>query len=423
MTKWTSTFLLLLFSQAAVAAEKVVVISSYPQEVISQFEAAFEKKYPQYRIELQWRQSRDAMSYLHQPHSPADVYWTPAQRNFAQLAREGAFRKLDIDLSGLPKRIGGFQISDPDGYYVAHETAGYGMAYHPAELARLKLPVPSDWKTLGDPAFDGHVMLPIPSRVGYAPILIDTMLQGYGWDAGWQVLSRIAANAALADAGATFITDDIGSGRYAVGMTMDFFAVSAIANGKPIRYTYPEKVGYSPAHVAIFKESANPEGARAFVRFVLSDAGQKLLFHPDIRKLPVRPAVYRAKPVDYFDPFAAAARATYDYDTASGLQRQELVSALFDALITRHHAELKAMHRALCKAEQKAPGDARLTAARRHANWLPLDATQVNDAALQQRFIQRNEQSAAIEKQWDADIAMHYAEATRIAQSIAGDLP
>jgi ABC-type glycerol-3-phosphate transport system substrate-binding protein len=249
------------------------------------------------------------------------------------------------------------------------------------------------------------------------------LLQGYGWETGWQMVSRIAANAALADAGATFITDDIGSGRYAVGMTMDFFAVSAIANGKPIRYTYPEKVGYSPAHVAIFKESANLEGARTFVRFVLSDDGQKLLFHPDIRKLPVRPAVYSAKPKDYFDPFAAAVRATYDYDTAAGLQRQELVSALFDALITRHHAEMKAMHHALRKAEQKAPGDVRLSEARRHAYWLPLDAAQVNDAVLQQLFIQRNGQTEAIEKQWDADIAMHYAEATRIALNIAGEKP
>ncbi len=413
----------LLLSQLAAATEKVVVVSSYPQEVISQFEAAFEKKYPQYRIELQWRQSRDAMSYLHQPHSPADVYWTPAQRNFALLAKEGAFRKLDIDLAGLPQKIGGFRISDADGYYVAHETAGYGMAYHPAELERLHLPLPADWKALTAPAFDGHVMLPIPSRVGYAPILIDTMLQGYGWEQGWQVLRGIAANAVLADAGATFITDDIGSGRYAVGMTMDFFAVSAIANGKPIRYTYPEKVGYSPAHVAIFKEAANLEGARAFVSFVLSDEGQKILFHPDIRKLPVRPAVYKNKPAGYFDPFASARRATYDYDTNAGLQRQDLVSALFDALITRHHAELKAMHQALRRAELNAPGDARLLEARRHADWLPLTLAQVNDTALQQLFIDRDSKTEGITKQWDADIAAHYAEATRIALNIAGEKP
>jgi phosphoglycerate transport regulatory protein PgtC len=423
ITKLTGALCLLLFLQLAAASEKVVVISSYPQEVISQFEAAFEKKYPQYRLEILWRRSRDTLTYLHMPHSPVDVYWTPAQRNFEMLAKEGALRKLDIDLTGLPKKIGGFQISDADDYYVATETAGYGMAYHPAELARLHLPPPKDWKALTSEAFDGHVVLPIPSQVGYAPVLIDTLLQSYGWQQGWQVLTQIAANARLADAGSTFISDDVGSGRVAVGMTIDFFAVSAIANGNPLRFTYPEKVGYSPAHVAIFKESSHLAGARAFASFVLSDEGQRLLFHPDIRKLPVRPAVYEHKPDGYFDPFAAAQRASYDYEVASGLQRQDVVSALFDALITRHHAELKTMHQALRRAEQKSPGDVRLKEARQHAYWLPLNAEQVDDAALQQAFMQLDDKIESIEKHWDSEISKHYAQATQIALSIEGEQP
>jgi ABC-type Fe3+ transport system substrate-binding protein len=297
------------------------------------------------------------------------------------------------------------------------------MAYHPAELQRLGLPVPTDWKSLTAPAFSGHVVMPIPSKVGDAPMLVDTLLQGYGWEQGWVVLEQVAANATLADAGATFISDDVGSGRIAVGMTMDFFAVSAIANGKPLRFTYPEKVGYSPAHVGIFHEASNLDGARAFASFVLSEQGQKLLFHPDIRKLPVRPAVYASKPKDYFDPFAAAQRASYDYDVSTGLMRQELVGALFDALITRHHAELKTMWSAIHQAELVVPNDPRLQEARTHASWLPLTATQVNDAALQQAFIKHDNQAATIEKQWDADIAKHYAQATQIAQAILGVKP
>ena len=407
----------------AAAPEKVVVLTSYPQGVISQYEAAFEQAYPQYRLEFLWRQARDTMNYLHQAHSPVDVYWTPAQRNFAVLAKEGAFRKLDIDLKGLPKKIGGFQISDPEGYYVAHETAGYGMAYHPSELKRLGLPLPTDWKSLTAPSFKDHVVMPIPSKVGYAPMLVDTLLQGYGWEQGWNILAQVAVNARLADAGATFISDDVGSGRIAVGMTMDFFAVAAIANGKPLRFTYPEKVGYSPAHVGIFREAANLDGARAFTSFVLSDQGQKILLHPDIRKLPVRPSVYASKPAGYFDPFASAKLATYDYDVSVGLVRQELDSALFDALITRQHAALKTMWAALHQAEQKFPNDARLQTALKHANWLPLTATQANDAALQQMFIQRDSRTEALEQQWDADITQHYAQATQLAQLILGVKP
>ncbi len=421
--KWIVSACLLLLSQLATATEKVVVLTSYPQEVVTQFEAAFEQAYPQYQLEILWRQSRDAMSYLHQPHSAVDVYWTPAQRNFAVLAKEGAFRKLDVDLSGLPRNIGGFQISDPDGYYVASETAGFGMAYHPGELQRLGLPIPTDWKTLTAPAYSGHVVLPMPSKVGYAPMLVDTLLQGYGWEQGWSVLEQVAANASLADVGATFISDDVGSGRIAVGATIDFFAISAIANGKPLRFAYPEKVGYSPAHVAIFHDAPHLDGARKFVGFVLSEQGQKLLFHPDIRKLPVRPAIYVNKPKGYFDPFAAAQRASYNYDMASGLARQEVVGALFDALITRHHATLKTMWATIHQAEQKAPDDPRLKEALRHANWLPLTAVQVNDTALQQLFIKRDSHTESIEQQWDVEVAKHYAQATQLAQKVIGVQP
>lgn len=425
MKLWRWVGFLTFFHAALVTAatEKVVVLTSYPQEVITQFESAFEQAYPQYRLEIQWRQSRDAITFLHQPHAPVDVYWSPAQRNFASLAKQGAFRQLDINLSGLPQRIGGFQIADPSGYYTAVEAAGYGIAYHPAELQRLGLPVPQDWKALTTPEFDSHVVLPIPSKVGYAPMLVDTLLQGYGWAQGWQILQQISANAKLADAGATFISDDVGSGRVAVGLTMDFFAASAIANGKPLLFTYPVKVGYSPAHVAIFSESTHLDAAKAFVTFVLSEQGQKLLFHPDIRKLPIRPSVYANKPAGYFDPFAAAQRATYQYDIATGIARQELLGAVFDALITRHHEALKAMWSALRMAQQKAPMDKRLQEALQHAYWLPVSAEQSADETLQRIFFQRGDDAKKLEQQWDIEIAQHYNIAMQIAQNIIKEQP
>jgi ABC-type Fe3+ transport system substrate-binding protein len=415
--KWLGGIGLLICAQLVTAAETVVVVTSYPQEVVSQFEKAFEHAYPQYRLEILWRQSRDVMSYLHLPHSPVDVYWAPAQRNFAVLAREGAFRKLDMDLGGLPKSVGGYQISDPDGYFAASEIAGFGMAFNPDEIHRLGLSVPSDWKDLAELSFQGHVALPIPSRVGYAPMLMDTLLQGYGWDEGWSLIRQIAANAVLAEAGATFISDDVGSGRVAVGATIDFFAVSAAAHGKPVQFSYPEKVGYSPAHVAIFKESTNIEGARTFAAFVLSEQGQKILFHPDIRKLPIRPAVYASKPEGYFDPFAAAARSSYPYDLEGGLARQELVVALFDVLITRHHEMLASLWKSLHEAVAMSPQDPRVKEALLHANWMPVSLREAGNPELQQRFSQRAD-TPALETQWEVEAVRHYSRAIELAQSV-----
>src|SRR5690606_14303920 len=106
--------------------------------------------------------------------------------------------------------------------------------------------VPQNWADIAAPGFEGLVALPVPSKVGFAPSLVDTLLQGYGWTQCWSLLTQIGANAQLVDSGSTFITDEVASGRSAVGVTMDFFAASAIAKGLEIEFTYPELVGYSP---------------------------------------------------------------------------------------------------------------------------------------------------------------------------------
>ncbi len=409
------------------SAEKVVVMTSYPQEVVTQFEAAFEERYPEYRLEVLWRQSRDAIGYLQKPDHGVDVYWTPSRHNFAELRRQGRLRKLDIDFTGLADSIGGYRLSDPERYYATTEIAGFGMAYNHSVLQSRGLDVPGSWEGLVAPGFNGLLALPVPSKVGFAPSLVDTLLQGYGWPAGWALLLRIAANAKLIDSGSTFVTDEVASGRVGVGVTMDFFAASAIAKGVDVEFIYPDLVGYSPAHVAILEAAPNPNGASAFAAFTLSDEGQQLLFHPDIRKLPVKPAVYSEKPEGYFDPFAAAARASYPYDEELGRARQDLVSALFDALITRHHGTLQQLWKLLHEAEKAAPNHPALKEVFSLAASSVLDEKQSADPQVQDVFRNRhrnaddNAKAVELEMQWSHLAAEQYARAEVLARRILAE--
>ena len=392
---------LMLVSQVSWAdTTKVIVMTSYPQEVVTQFEAAFEKQYPQYKLEVLWRQSRDAMAYFQDASQPVDVYWTPAQRNFSQLERMQAFQPLDIKLDGLPASVNGFSLRE--GHHIATEIAGYGIVIHPQGLAAAGLAMPHDWRALADPAWRGKVALPVPSKVGYAPPLIDILLQGYGWQAGWNLLQEIAANSELVGMGSTFISDDIATGRLLAGLTIDFFTASAIANGAPLQFIYPDLTGYSPAHIAIMKQAANYQGAQAFASFVLSEQGQRLLFHPDIRKLPVRPSVYEGKPAGYFNPFAN--NPAFTYDTKRGLARQEITNALFDAIITENLAELKQAIAAIQSASSRLGEHApQVLQAKTLLQSLPIDeataeaskALNTTDTAQWQKIMQDRYQAAA----------------------------
>ncbi len=63
---------------------------------------------------------------------------------------------------------------------------------------------------------------------------------------------------------------------------------TAIASGQPIEFVYPSLTSIVPANVAMIKGGPNPEGARRFINYLLSDDGQRLLFKPDIARLRVQ---------------------------------------------------------------------------------------------------------------------------------------
>jgi ABC-type Fe3+ transport system substrate-binding protein len=334
------------------APKPVVVMTAYPDDVVSRFEAAFEKAHPEYRLQIVWRMPHDALPYLRQANQGGvDVYWSASPRTYATLAREGAFRPLPYKADGLPPRIGNAPLVDSEGLYHATEMAGFGYAVNSKALTERQLPIPQTWRDLADPRYQGLIALPVPAKVGFAPPLVEIVLQAYGWDAGWALWSEIAGNAWLIERGSTFVSDEVGSGRRPIGLSIDFFVASAIANGAPLQFIYPDRSGINPAHIAMTKSASNPAGAQAFVDFVLSNSGQKILTHPDIRKLPVRPQAYEGLPKDYFNPFAAAERGVFDYDSQRAQGRLGFSTALFDQMLMADHPGLISLWQRIHQAE------------------------------------------------------------------------
>ena len=67
------------------------------------------------------------------------------------------------------------------------------------------------------------------------------------------------------------------NGEKPYGVLVDFMAFHAKAKGSPIDFVFPaEGLPAVTEPVAILKTTQNPAAARAFVDFILSDAGQKL---------------------------------------------------------------------------------------------------------------------------------------------------
>lgn len=349
--RWLPCLLLAFSGWLGAAPTTVVVMTSYHEEMMTRVEDAFARAYPQYRLQILWRQGFDALPYLLQTkQGGVDVYWAPSPGNFSRLAAAGSWQPLAIDLDGLPERIGGMPLRDEEGLYQATELAGYGFAINAEVLAELGVPMLRDWPDLLDARLRGRVALPDAGRVGFAPVLLDIVLQAYGWERGWAFWSELAGQSRLVSRGGTLVNDEVASGRAAVGLSIDFFVASARANGEQVEFVYPAHGGLNPAHIAITAHSRELPGARAFVQFVLSEQGQALLADPDIRKLPVRPSTYAQLPADYHDPFEAARQGAYDYQDAPR-ERLALVSSLFSQWLGMPHEQLSELWARLHAAE------------------------------------------------------------------------
>ncbi|MDR7520295.1 MAG: extracellular solute-binding protein, partial [Armatimonadota bacterium] len=213
-----------------------------------------------------------------------------------------------------------------------------------------RLPAPREWDDLIKPVYFGHLVISAPSRSGTTHLTVETILQGYGWQKGWELLLQMGGNMGAITERSFGVPEAVIAGQYGIGIVIDFFGLSAIASGQPIDFVYPSITSIVPANVAMIRNAPNPEGARRFINFLLSDDGQRLLFKPEIARLPVRTTLYAEAPKGIPNPFTMKAGVQFNADLSAS--RYQVTNRMFDQIITFRHAELRRAWEAVYRAEQ-----------------------------------------------------------------------
>jgi len=383
------------------------VVTSFPEELTTRYEQEFEKAHAGAHLQFVWKQSRDALEQLSRAdQGGADVYWAASLGNFPILRDRGALRALEVDRAVLPGKLGAQQLSDPSGFFEAYDVAGYGVAINPALLAERGLKAPRAWRDLAAPAYAGQIVMPLAGKVGFAPALYDIILQSEGWEEGWALLSEIGgASELLAQGGGP--VSAVKEGQAPLGLTIDFLALQARANGSPVDFVYPERTAFLPGHVAITATTRQFELAKTFVDFTLSRAGQRLMMESDSSRHPARPDAYEGKrAAANVDPFALPPSASFAYDTEIGRRRPGLVVALFEVMLNERRAKIAPLWRAIHAAEAKKPSGeaAALKEARRLVGLVPVSARDASDPTFLERFAKRDAIDPALIQKWRAEI-------------------
>ncbi len=417
----------LVMLSSGTLADTVSVVTSFPKELTEAYKKAYETKYPNDKVEILNKGTSAGIAYVREQAagSRPEIFWASAPDAFEVLASEKLLQKVDVGTSAIPAKIGSYPINDPEGFYRGQALAGYGLMWNTRYLQANRLPVPKEWADLTKPVYYGHVATSSPSRSGTTHLTYETILQGEGWDKGWNQILQIAGNSAAVTERSFGVPDGVSSGQFGIGLVIDFFGLAAKNSGFPVEFAYPSVTAIVPANIALVAGAKNAEAGKRFVQYTLSEEGQQLLLDPKISRLPVLPATYAKAPAGYPNPFGGTIQAKVNFDAGLSESRYYVVSSLFDQIITFRHKELQAATKAIQDAEKRLGGRSspQLEEAKKLAWNPPINAPQAGDKDLLAVFKATKGDDAAtrrktqLEEEWSSKAKANYARAVELANA------
>ena len=150
---------------------------------------------------------------------------------------------------------------------VAQGVSALAIAWNP----KSGTPRPTDWADLAKPPFKDLVTMPDPAESG-ATFELVAALQGEGF----QLFKSLNANGmVVAGANAAALTPVLQGAKAAVFGAVDYISLGGAAKGESIEVIFPASgTVIAPRPMLILKWSKQPDSAKAFIDYVLSDEGQ-----------------------------------------------------------------------------------------------------------------------------------------------------
>lgn len=342
--------------------DRLVILSPHPETVEQEFEDGFKEAWRTEtgrRVVVEWLNvggTSEILRFIKSEYAAkpggidVDLMFGGGMDPCVDLARAGmtdSYKVPDHILSQVAPTIGGVPIYDPEGHWYGSTLAGFGIVYNKRVFELMGFREPSTWEDLGRPELFSWVGSADPRGSGSVHMMYEIILQAYGWEKGWEVLTAMGGNVRNFVKGANQTIKDVATGEVACGLAIDFYAMAMMneAGEDKIGYVMPEGLTVvNPDGVAILRGAPNRDVARAFVRFTLSPEGQKLWLYKtgvpggpkkyQLNRLSVTPALYREQ-AEYnavkINPFEW--RSSLRYDSDLGSRRWRILNDLIGVTI------------------------------------------------------------------------------------------
>ena len=231
--------------------------------------------------------------------------------------------------------IGDITLYDPDGYWHGLALSGFGIVYNNEVLEEIGIDSPEGWEALCNPELIGRLALVNPAQSGSVTTAFEAILKNLGWERGWQVLRRAAANARYFSASSLKPPADVSQGDAAMGVCIDFYgryqsqAVKSSGGGDRVGYIDPPSATMiDPDPISLLRGAPNEELAMRFIEYCLTKNAQAMWqfstsgseddsLGPDqfeLRRMPVRREMYTLymhRMIDQVNPYETAKPAPF----------------------------------------------------------------------------------------------------------------
>lgn len=367
-----------LASTVAQAADKLVILSPHRKSIQDEFIPKFKEYYKEAfktEVEVDWLDNggtSDDVKFLRAKFAKnpdtagVDIFWGGGTATFLDLNREKMLAPLTLPQAlakQIPETAAGVPLFDQTKTWYASAMSSFGVFYNKKSLKFEGLSEPQSWEDLGDAKYRNQITLTDPRHSGTAITMDQIVLQSRGWDKGWILLTRIAANNRTFTHASSDPIKAVVAGDAAASMAIDFYATPKVQDlGKDnLGFSLPKgETILDPDPIAVVRGAPNAKVAERFALFVLSPEAQKLLILPKgtaggprletLGRMSVNTAAYsetEGKRTSEFNPFKQPQVMKLDPVKTARLQR--VLTDLIGAVHVDTHQDLKAAWEATIK--------------------------------------------------------------------------
>lgn len=279
------TLLMLFLSSACFAAptNQLIILTTFTESSITPVTRKFQQHYPDASIKVLHRKEESGRRLLEKNDHDIDIVISSSHSLFLPLIEQSRLLSLDELSYDSDAQQQLFQQSLPENLAI-FGYSGYGLMWNKNYLTKHQLDIPTTLESLVHPQYFRHVIMSSPARSGTTHLMVENILQHYGWKEGWEILLQIGGNLASLSARSFGVSDAVSRGLAGIGPVIDSFAYDSQKQFPFIGFHYQNHSPLIPSYIAAVNNINQANHSFIFIKYLLSDHVQHKLSTSSLNK-------------------------------------------------------------------------------------------------------------------------------------------